>query len=241
MGNEYQKLLKYCGNRKLRIWHNGGDTKVILRVLSHMHSNEAPDFYHVQDNKVYIIEHFEFDATQTTNRGMKGFARESEIKRNFSNLPYENTGFKTCVEKIDKSISKEWYLENITRVFKGHCDKIPQYKQNLIKEKKASENSDFVVGFFIENEFPPYYNVGDALSLQYALNLLNVKQFLDIFESHKDVYFVLFGGCFDRERQLYYINRDTIPLYREFEIDIKSVCFSCMNDNEKEWRGEFEL
>lgn len=234
MSIEYQKLLKYVRDGKNVIYHHDNDDgTTIARVLSNMTSNERPDFYYKDGNRVYIVEHFEFDATQKTRKGMKGFAREREIERNFANMPVQSDGTTQALEPIGKVISKEWYIQNITHVFNDHYKKIPQYKQNLIAQGKASENADFVVGFFIENEYPPLYDICDEL------NLLHIKQFLDIFERSDQVDFVVFGGYFGTEKRLFSMNRTAIPLFREGEIDLESIQFSRLNHNEVQWSGEF--
>ena len=78
--NEYDRLRLYfqCANSKVR---NMGfhaisvdDCKLMFQRLVRF---ERPDLYAVLDDKIIILEHFEFDASRNTRKGMKGRAEEA--------------------------------------------------------------------------------------------------------------------------------------------------------------------
>ena len=49
-------------------------------VLHNLNSFESPDMYSVLEDKVIILEHFEFDSSKHSRKGMKGKQEESLLK-----------------------------------------------------------------------------------------------------------------------------------------------------------------
>ena len=58
----------------------------LWEVVSSLKPFEAPDMYAKIGNKVYILEHFSFDASKETSKGMAGQREEQKLEARISGI-----------------------------------------------------------------------------------------------------------------------------------------------------------
>lgn len=199
----------------------------IIKILHGLKPSEAPDMYTKIDKKVYILEHFAFDASHE-KKGMQGVAEETQleerIKTNHSDSHWN-------IEKVKYRISKEDFQRNFERHFEHHYSRIDDYQKNLAGKGVVETDDCVIVGFFIENVYPPYYCNG--LRFAGELFYFYTVQFCKYFQQHPNVDFILFGCYCNGRRQLFYIDKAS-QISQDKQIDLKNpeIQLSHMNSNE---------
>lgn len=118
------------------------------RILDMMFQStpfEKPDFYYLDNQKCYLFEHFEFDASQrlencgslsrrNLNEANKKIDKEwKEITSNVTKRD-EITNWGTLTKTVENHVSKESWKENFCNTFDDHYNKLSIYQKNLKKE-----------------------------------------------------------------------------------------------------------
>ena len=126
---------------------------------------------------------------------------------------------------LDEDVKKKgiYYVENFLAQFISHYDKIDDYKTEMQKELKK-DFKNIYMGFLIEDASPLgslYLNNNHKMC---CLDLLQTKEFLDIFEQSSKLDFALFSmtGNADNLYQSY-ISRRSIGERRKNEIIAKNI------------------
>lgn len=195
---------------------------------------EHPDMYAVLDDKIIIIEHFEFDASKRTKKGMKGKEEEALLWKRIQTTPIDgdlsNDG-ELPTDKGTYEISLEQLRSNFEYTFDIHYNKIPDYIDFIKKLLNIdNDNKKILVGFFIENQFPPIVKDtkqwGDLLyfdTIQFATKILNSK----------DLDFVLFGCYYDGHPQIFYIDKERYDhAHHLIDLDNPNIQLLSINRNE---------
>lgn len=167
-----------------------------------------PDMYALVDQKLIALEHFEFDASAMTRKGMKGKKQEALLQQTIdSALPEE---FTTDVLRYD--LSFENWVKNFEKCFSEHYGKIGTYWDALEKKLGSELPQSRVMGFFVENQYSPFVYIDDGIS---ELPYICTRQFLDYFRDKKDVDFILFGTYCAGVPQLFYLDHQYSMPYQE--------------------------
>ena len=230
MQNELQHLIRmYQQNKQIKIYYDEGckyKSSLLKKLFPYLRQYERPDMIAVQNDELLIMEHFMFDGTKESRKGMKGRQEENKLTTKLNAFHMSETKCGILQQKIEYTETAENYIRNFQKHFKEHYVKIPDYIKH-VSEDEHKTFKQISVGFFIENKYPPYCFAGE---LESPLILLPyTKQFLDIFEDSPLLDFVLFGCC-HQQYQLYYIDKHSIVSHRKHEIDLSQVTFQKLNE-----------
>ena len=127
-------------------------------ALHNLQAFERPDMYSVLKDKIIILEHFEFDASRHTRKGMKGKQEESLLESRIASAPPD--GIFHC-DRGNYSISLADWESNFEQIFDSHYSKISEYKRSVRQQLTNRQKEPIVVGFFIENQYTPIVSCSD--------------------------------------------------------------------------------
>lgn len=228
-----------CHNNK--IFNNGFHVvskEELKDTLHNLISFERPDMYAVLDDKIIIIEHFEFDASKAKSNGALKGKEEERLLCNRMNEHITNSN-EHYIDKGTYEISFEYWKTNFERIFKDHYNKISEYKNNVLQTVNDGKEDQIIVGFFIENQYPPYVHYNHDF---FALCYWQTKQFYDVMNSSTDLDFVLFAGYFEGERRVFYFDKLGIEKMNHlFDLNDKDLILSPVNKNEITMRMDFSI
>jgi len=160
--SERDRLIDYLQANNL-VRNNGFfslSDKELNEVLLNLVQFERPDMYAVLDDKVVLLEHFQFDASYSNKKdSMTGKQTEEHLKRKRNNLVLNG---EIEFEKIEYKKSFEFWQTNFERCFKKHYGKITEYKENVGRVVEI-KGKPVLVGFFIEDQYPLYIMVKNHL------------------------------------------------------------------------------
>jgi len=160
------------------------------------------------------MEHFEFDSSLNTN-GSQYRHNENlilkDIKKNVSDC---------YTSYIKQECKSEYLLNNLFKSFNKHYDKINDYEDNLITNKIIRNDANFITCFFIEDVSPLGNYYKDKAK---HINMLIIKQFLDLLENSKKLDYILYGAYVGNNYKLWFLNLNNIKNYRKFEEDINDI------------------
>lgn len=230
MQNELQHLVKtYRQDGEIKVHYNEGckyESSLLKKLFPYLRQYERPDIIATQDDELLIMEHFIFDGTKESRKGMKGRQEENQLTTELNDFYMSEPKCGMLEQKIEYVETAENYIINFQKHFNEHYAKIPDYIKH-ISEDEHKTFKQISVGFFIENEYPPF---GYSKDLKGSLiRLPFTKQFLDVFENSPNLDFVLFGCC-DQGYRLSYIDKSTIAAYRKYEIDLSQITFRKLNE-----------
>lgn len=223
--NNYKDLLYPYGTSSLT-------TQELYQMLNSLQSFEHPDMYAKINNTVYILEHFEFDSSKESRKGMHGIASEKALTRKFDNLIRNNrTENISSFEKISYVGSFQDYQKNFEKHFTHHYGQIPNYKADLQKAGVLCKEDQVKIGFWIENLYPPLYDKNNRF--QRELYYFDTKQFSEFLKKSTDVDFVLFSGYIDGKLQIVYFDKNSLPtLSEQIDLNDPTISWSKMNGQE---------
>lgn len=203
------------------------------RMLHSLHPFECPDMYAVVDNKGIIIEHFEFDASRRTRKGMRGKMEEARLQKRIEDVPADG---EFHIDKGDYEITLKDWQENFERCFYDHYHKIQKYKENLCNKTEIGDR-DIMVGFFVENQYPPFVMIDRKVAV---LLYIQTEQFSEVLCNSPDIDFLLYGCYCDGRRQLFYVDRESIKgVPNLVDLNDNDVVMSHLNKNEVTMYGTF--
>ena len=211
---------------------------VLNELFKNMRPFEKPDMYSKFADDVYIIEHFRFDASRNTRKGMRGVEEENKMKRRIEEKI--NSGQEGVI--IDQaryhSTTKD-FKENFEYVFSNHYKNIDGYIEHLKREGIAADDDNFHIVFLVENEFPPHYVVVENGEPYYKfeLNYFETKQFYDYLQDKDRVEFILFASYIGGNPGFYFVHpriedlgmnlidldNESVQIYQKNEIDAAFV------------------
>ena len=196
----------------------------LWEVVRSLKPLDAPDMYAKIGDKVYILEHFSFDASKETSKGMAGQREEQKLEARISR---NNVINEWQMDSAQYSQTLYDFEANFNRHFDSHYNRIEQYKKNLIDASIAVDTDDFVVGFWIENQYPPYCllkNTKQSLHSGKGFTSLELcyiatTQFNARLKNADHLDFVFFSGIFHQKNVTYYIDKKSL-LSDEEQIDL---------------------
>jgi len=204
--------------------------------LKNLRNFEPPDGYSIIDDTLYIVEHFEFDSTEfsekktkTKKKGSETRAEDSRIEREF----HKAISAATTMEGLFKDSynvchSSQNYVANAARNITTHYNKIDSYIENLRTASILNDGQIVRTGFFIEDTtvFGNIYIKRDKenpYAQQVPIILCQTKQFLDLFSTYTKLDFCFCANNYGSNYFLSFINRESIPEYRKIEIDMEKI------------------
>ena len=121
---------------------------------------EKPDFYYFDNQKCYLFEHFEFDASKRVkncgslsrrNLNVTNKEIDNEWKSITSNVTKrdEITNWETITKTVENHASKESWKENFCNTFDEHYNKLNVYQDNL--KTVLGQDVKFINCFVIED------------------------------------------------------------------------------------------
>jgi len=124
---------------------------ILLNINQYGDNNKGPDLISIKNNKVYGIEHFEFDSTKNFHR--KGSSYKRQLA-NIDNIVDEEIKKKNYVKNLSPLVLNQninQYINNFKEIFNKHYSKIDSYLNNLNLDYPTLEKE---IWFFIEDVTP---------------------------------------------------------------------------------------
>lgn len=179
-----------------------------------------PDAYTVIGNDMLLLEHFQFDNTKTTKKGSEQHKIAAKSEQKFKKKLVKDGDFAVLDEDVKKKGT--YYIENFRAQFDSHYGKIDEYKTEM-REVLKKDFKNIYMGFLIEDASPLgslYWNNHKMC----CLDLLQTKEFLDIFEKASKLDFALFSMT-GNAGNLYqsYISKESISGRRNNEIIANNI------------------
>ncbi len=136
------------------------NSRRILHMMLQSTSFEKPDFYCLDNQRCYLFEHFEFDASQRvencgslSRRNLNETNKEidKEWKKITSSVAKrdEITNWGAITKTVENHASKESWKENFCNTLDAHYNKLSIYQKNLKKE--LNRDVKFINCFVIED------------------------------------------------------------------------------------------
>lgn len=125
-------------------------TNILNTIEQYGDKNKGPDLVSKYNNKIYGIEHFEFDSSKNDRKGSR-YKQQIGIIDNSMNkeIRYKKKVHNLSVLTLNQNI--ETYINNYKEVFNYHYSRIPRYNEYLSKD---FPNIDKEIWFFIEDVTP---------------------------------------------------------------------------------------
>ena len=239
MTNDFEKVKECILRMKSNIHGFNEDAqlcKLLYKSVPDLQYDERPDAYAVIDDTLLLIEHFTFDNSPIRDRAGSDLRRvqsenNKKIYKKLDEMPfskiYENIeGRGIVVEKESVAQSSDYYVDNLTKQFLNHAGKIPTYKEHIAK-KYSQPFQKTIMGFVIE-EVSTFGSTFVEKGQQYNVDLKQTKEFLDLFESQKDLDFVLYTiSLHNGFTYQSIISRKTLSFHREEQYEVKSKTLIC--------------
>jgi len=160
---------------------------------------DNPDGYVKIDNKIVVIEHFEYDATKNNKKGSETRTEESRIKRKLDEKCYSTDNVKYVHEEMNVTHSTEQLRDNFIKIFSYHNLKINQYKKVLMEEGIIGDNNEVIIMFCCEDK-----TIFGCLGYEaqiYSFNILDIKECLDVILA-SDVDYLLLCNHYQNRKEM---------------------------------------
>lgn len=184
-----------------------------------------PDAYAVIEDDLLLLEHFQFDNTKVAKKGSAQYKVAAKTEQKFKKILVKDGDFAVLDEYVERNGKS--YVENFLTQFNSHYKKIDDYKAEMQKQLKK-DFKNIYMGFLIEDASKlgsKYLNK----HREHCLDLLQTKEFLDVFEKATKLDFAIFAMTGDLcNRYKTFISRRTIAERRKHEIianDISAFLF----------------
>ena len=83
MQNELQRLIKtYQQDKQINVYYDEDckyESSLLKKIFPYLRQYERPDIIATQDDELLIMEHFIFDGTKESRKGMKGRQEENDL------------------------------------------------------------------------------------------------------------------------------------------------------------------
>ena len=113
MQNELQRLIRtYQQDKQINVYYDEDckyESSLLKKLFPYLRQYERPDIIATQDDELLIMEHFIFDGTKESRKGMKGRQEENDLTNDLNN----NAIY------YDKKLSIRKPLKIILLTFKG--------------------------------------------------------------------------------------------------------------------------
>ena len=188
---------------------------------------DAPDMVLLKDNTAIIVEHFEFDSSYTNKKGSSSRKEQARIEQEkLEKLATVDAG--VYHGTIKTQFSYQDFIDNVTKNFLHHYNRIETYKKNLINRKTVTSEAMVKVMFLISDVSPigsiAVDNSGGRVQTVPVI-LAQSPEFLDLVERCDNVDFVLCCSYACDSEYIWFIDRNEISSYREKQCDYANMRF----------------
>lgn len=139
--------------RSFSIVECGVNQEEVECLLRNWHSYDRPDIYSFCNEKIYGIEHFEYDAHKRNKRGSLQRKEDNLIAKEMKQKAYAALKDKdSCVLRgeIRSKANVDNYKNNFIQAFNDHYSKVHDYKNRLL-EVASSKNPPVSIWFMAED------------------------------------------------------------------------------------------
>lgn len=139
--------------RSFNIVECGVNQEEVECLLRNWHSYDRPDIYSFCNEKIYGIEHFEYDAHRRNKRGSLQRKEDNLIAKEMKQKAYAALKDKdSCVLRgeIRSKANVDNYKNNFIQAFNDHYSKVHDYKNRLL-EVASSKNPPVSIWFMAED------------------------------------------------------------------------------------------
>jgi hypothetical protein len=193
--------------------------KEIVPFLRNLISFERPDGFSKIENKVMILEHFEFDSTQNSSKkGSETRVELARIDRKNKQIPLTETDIYKDVVKCTHHINQ--YIDNAINGFLNHYSKIQSYKEHLKSDNIIDDRTDIKVMFLIE-DVTILGNID--LKTREPIILIKCDKFLDVFEKSENIDYILCFSSVNGQNKIWFLSRASIDTYRRNELKVNEL------------------
>ncbi len=155
---EAERIIKHytvCKDdlRSFSIVECGVNQEEVECLLRNWHSYDRPDIYSFCNEKIYGIEHFEYDAHKHNKRGSLQRKEDNLIAKEMKQKAYAALKDKdSCVLRgeIRSKANVDNYKNNFIQAFNDHYSKVHDYKNRLL-EVASSKNPPVSIWFMAED------------------------------------------------------------------------------------------
>ncbi len=232
MSKDFKDILKCLSIDKEGISHKQEDTEYLQYLCSFFPkmqpTQKRPDAFAEMEETAFLLEHFQFDNSNNNSKGSIQRQICADSERNLNNILNNGKIFVSIPETVTKS--GQFYVKSFQKQFCTHANKIGIYKKE-IQEKARKKYNKFLMGFVIEDASlygSIYLDNGDFR----CVDLLETKEFLDLFEKTKDLDFVIFAMTGSSENKLLsFISRNTIEQHRKNQIEASKIQRFCFENS----------
>lgn len=154
MSPENEIINKYLRmNHEVMYYGNPVAAGHALDILAIRKEYEAPDFYAIENDTIWIFEHFSFDDAKRVKNNSSFLKRDEAERDRFhekaADVNVLSAAYQSCVRHTIQS-----YIDNLTSSYDRHYARIDTYKSNLLNEGIAQNGQEFHVCFVIEDSNP---------------------------------------------------------------------------------------
>jgi hypothetical protein len=177
--------------------------------------SESPDIIAKKGNDVIAIEHFRFDCSKNTRKGSSDKQKLGKRKNLAGNIYHYI---------VEGNYSYDYMMKNVNKSFIKHYEKIPRYKENMIKDRTIDSSTNLKTMFLIEDMSMFGSNVKTNTGILPVL-LSQSYEFLSFLKLHKDVDYVLACSPGLKENHVWLIDTSEIDEYFKYTINYKGMDF----------------
>ena len=210
------------------------ESAMLSKVLHNVVDSERPDGYSIVDDKYYIVEHFQFDASKCGRKGSKLMEDTFAVRNGAKEEGH-------TVADLKPRSCLEYYWGNLKKNFEIHALNIEEYKQKEVFKGKEYGGCIFLIEdkmlFGViknsQDEYPDY------TKREKYFEIVKTKEFADLWKQYGLVDFVVFAGIGYNGKYYYtYPKRICDETYPE----LKTISVTILNEAHMNiWKAKFEL
>lgn len=224
----YDTLTKYgvYPSGEIAVFSDVGEIFKLCRFLGQgeLVSFERPDAYIKIENEILIIEHFAIDGYDTFGDGGSKLKRnENEMQKEFNKISATTDGVH-ATKPLGINNSYDGFLTNCKTRFNHHYEQIESYKKNLLEKHIANATTKFTVCFLMDEISPLGTLTYDGEKIC-PVCLAKSKEFLEYFESMKDVDWIISAVMLSDGLKPYFFSQNEISECNKSALDYAAFQF----------------
>lgn len=179
--------------------------KILYNIEQYGDENKGPDLISKINNKIYGIEHFEFDSTKNDKKGSRFKQQIGIIDNKVNNeIKSKDKVHNTSVLELSQDLSN--YINNYKKIYNYHYSRIQSYFENLNRDYPSLKKE---IWFFIEDVTPFGNHYLDADCNPVLFQPMLVKELIELFENSPLLKGILFAtNSFGNEKKIFaYLNK----------------------------------
>lgn len=161
MANEVKKILEHYlfrngDNLAFSVYLFGVSQDECHEILRNWHPFERPDIYSTNENAIYGLEHFEYDAHRHGRKGSQSSKEQHSIKQSIEaeiREKFEHQDVVTSFRSMSSKANEEYYKSSFIKTFTEHYAKVEEYKKHIASELNIS-SKDISIWLIAEDMTP---------------------------------------------------------------------------------------